>query len=131
MAGAMSEDERAIRTLVAAWMEATLRGDVDAVLGMMTDDVVFLVPGMDPFGKDDFAASAREARSAAMTGRSSVQEVQVAGDWAFLRTRLAVAVRPRGSAETIRQEGHALTILRRDKGRWLVARDANLLVRVD
>lgn len=127
----MSEDEQAIRALVAAWMEATLRGDVETVLGMMTDDVVFLVPGMDPFGKADFAAAARAARGAAMTGRSAVQEVQVLGEWAFLRTRLAVMVTPPGSSETIRQEGHALTVLRRDKGRWRVARDANLLVRVD
>jgi uncharacterized protein (TIGR02246 family) len=127
----MSEDEKAIRALVAAWMDATLRGDIDGVLAMMTDDVVFLVPGLDPFGKAEFAVAAREAQGAVMTGRSTVQEVQVAGDWAFLRTRLAVAVTPPGSPETIRQEGHALTILRRERGRWRVARDANLLVRID
>lgn len=126
----MSEDEKAIRSLVAAWMAATLRGDVDAVLAMMTDDVVFMVPGLDPFGREAFEAAAREAAGARMRGQSMVQEVQVMGDWAFLRTSLSVAVTPPGT-ETIRQEGHALTILRREGRDWRVARDANLLVRVD
>jgi uncharacterized protein (TIGR02246 family) len=127
----MSEDEKAIRSLVAAWMAATLRGDVDAVLAMMTEDVVFMVPGLDPFGRRDFEAAAREAAGARMRGQSTVQEIQLMGDWAFLRTSLSVSVTPGPGMETIRQEGHALTILRRDGRTWRVARDANLLVRMD
>jgi uncharacterized protein (TIGR02246 family) len=44
----MSEDERAIRDLVAAWMAASRAGDTAAVLALMTDDVVFLTPGRSP-----------------------------------------------------------------------------------
>ena len=40
----MTDDERAIRELVATWMTASQAGDIDTVLGLMTDDVVFMVP---------------------------------------------------------------------------------------
>jgi len=38
-----SDDQRAIRALAAEWIAATKRGDGQAVLDPMTDDVVFLV----------------------------------------------------------------------------------------
>ncbi|MDQ2931771.1 MAG: SgcJ/EcaC family oxidoreductase, partial [Gemmatimonadota bacterium] len=47
----MTDDERAIRSVVDAWFAATRSGDVDAVLELMTDDVVFMVPGQEPLGK--------------------------------------------------------------------------------
>ena len=55
----MSEDERAIRDLVATWMAASQAGDVATVLGLMADDVIFMVPGQEPFGKEAFAAASR------------------------------------------------------------------------
>ena len=50
----MTDDERAIRELVATWMRASERGDVNTVLSLMADDVIFMVPGREPFGKDVF-----------------------------------------------------------------------------
>ena len=41
----MTEDERAIRELVATWMAASANGETDTVLSLMADDVVFMVPG--------------------------------------------------------------------------------------
>ena len=52
----MSEDERAIHALIDRWMAATKAGDTGGVLDLMTDDVVFMVPGRVPFGKQEFAA---------------------------------------------------------------------------
>jgi uncharacterized protein (TIGR02246 family) len=40
----MSDSEQ-IRDLVSAWLEASRNGDLETVLALMTDDVVFLVPG--------------------------------------------------------------------------------------
>ena len=51
----MSEDVRAIRNLIDRWMKASKAGDTNAVLDMMTDDVIFMTCGRDPFGKDEFA----------------------------------------------------------------------------
>jgi ketosteroid isomerase-like protein len=44
-------DEDQIRALVQTWQSATKAGDIDTVLGLMTEDVVFLVPGRDPMRK--------------------------------------------------------------------------------
>jgi uncharacterized protein (TIGR02246 family) len=129
----MNSDEQQIRDLVATWMAATRSGDVDTVLGLMTDDVVFLVPGRPPMRKDEFAAAARaQAGAGAPTidGNSDIQEIQVSGDWAFLWSRLEVRV-TQGGGQGIRRAGHTLTVLRKVAGKWLLARDANLLVTVE
>jgi len=44
----MQSDEQQIRDLVARWMSATKSHDVQTVLDLMTEDVVFLVPGSPP-----------------------------------------------------------------------------------
>jgi uncharacterized protein (TIGR02246 family) len=129
----MSSDERQIRDLVATWMDATQRGDVDTVLALMTDDVVFLVPGRPPMDKAGYEAAARaQARGAAPTfeGRSEIQEIQFGGDWAFMWTRLSVVATPPDGSPPIERAGHTLTVLRKDGGRWKLARDANLLAPV-
>ena len=127
-----SSDERQIRALIDDWMRATRDGDVERVLDLMTDDVVFLVPGRPPMRKPEFAAIARAQASGsapAMDGASEIMEVKVLGDWAFMWTRLSVnATMPDGHRVT--RAGHTLTVLARQEGKWRVARDANLLVNV-
>jgi uncharacterized protein (TIGR02246 family) len=123
----MSDDERAIRDLMATWMAASKAGDHDTVLDLMTDDVVFMVPGREPFGQEAFAAASKGPRPALTEGSADIVELQVLGDWAYLRNRLKVTITPPGGSPTTRS-GYTLTILRKDaSGRWLLARDANLL----
>lgn len=55
----MRDDEREIRRLVSTWMDASKSGDVEKVLSLMTDDVVFLVTGQRVMRKSDFAAAVR------------------------------------------------------------------------
>ena len=55
----VQNDEKEIRDLVATWMAATKAGDVETVLNLMAEDVVFLVPGQPIMRKADFAAAAR------------------------------------------------------------------------
>jgi uncharacterized protein (TIGR02246 family) len=123
----MHEDERAIRDLVARWMAASQAGDTPTVLSLMTDDVEFLVPGREPFGKAAFAAAAHNMQGVRMDGRSEIRELKVLGDWAYLRGYLEVSVTPPGG-NSVRRAGHTLTIFNKQAdGRWLLARDANLL----
>jgi uncharacterized protein (TIGR02246 family) len=123
----MSEDERAIRELIATWMAASKAGDHDTVLGLMTDDVVFMVPGREPFGKEAFATASKGMQGVRFDGTSDIVELKVLGDWAWLRTRLKVTIAPPAGAPTTRS-GYALTILRKEPdGKWRLARDANLL----
>jgi uncharacterized protein (TIGR02246 family) len=60
----MPNDEQQIREVVASWHAATRAGDVDTVLNLMTDDVVFLVAGRPPMRKAEFAALSRGAGTA-------------------------------------------------------------------
>jgi uncharacterized protein (TIGR02246 family) len=123
----VSEDERAIRDLVARWMAASQAGDASAVLALMTDDVVFMVPGREPFGREAFAAASAGMQGVCIEGNSDILELQVLGDWAYARSYLEVATTPAGG-NTVQLSGYTLTIFRKQPdGRWLLARDANLL----
>src|SRR5947209_1381222 len=90
----MQDDEQAIRNLVEQWLTATKAGDVAKVLTLMDDDVLFMVPGRQPFGKEAFAAGASAMKSFKFEGTSNIQELKVLGDWAWMRNQLVVAVTP-------------------------------------
>lgn len=126
----MQSDEEKIRQLVATWLAASQSGDVATVLSLMTDDAVFLVPGTTVMRKADFAAAARAQSgpdAPRFEGTSEILEIQVAGDWAYLWTRLTVVATAPGGAPPVTRAGHTLSILRKHEGQWRLARDANLL----
>ena len=123
----MTPDELAIRNLIATWLKASQAGDLETVLGLMTDDVVFMVPGRDPFGKEAFAAMSASIKDVRMEGTSEIKELKVLGDWAYVRSHLTVTMTPTGGTP-MRRAGYTLTIFRREPdGKWRLARDANLL----
>lgn len=127
---AVTIDEKAIRELIATWMQATKSGDAATVLRLLADDVVFLVAGQPPFGKDAFAKGLTAMKDVEFEGRSDIEELKVLGSWAYLRNRLEVTITPRGGRPQ-RRGGYTLTILRKEPdGRWVLARDANLLAPV-
>jgi len=124
----MSEDERAIREVVETWMDATRRDDIDMVLDLMTDDVLFMTPGREPFGKAEFKANSEALSDARVDGRAEVREVEVLGDRAWIRNHIEVTMTPPGGTKPVRRSGYALTILKRcADGRWRLFRDANLV----
>lgn len=126
----MTRDEEEIRELIETWMSASKAGDLETVLSLMTDDVVFLLPGRAPMGKLEFAEISRVPAGGLrpiIEGECDIQEVQVSGDMAFIWTKLHIAVTPPGSSDKSERSGHTLTIFRRMAGKWLLARDANLL----
>jgi uncharacterized protein (TIGR02246 family) len=128
----MSEDEQAIRTVVATWIEATRRGDIQAVLDLMTEDALFLVPGQPPMDKAAFATASRSQASAKLDidAQSEIREVRVEGTMGYIWSHLRVTVTPAVAGEKVQRAGHTLTVFRKTGGRWLLSRDANLLVRV-
>ena len=118
----MTDDETAIRALVATWMKASQDGDIDTVLDLMADDVVFMTPGREPFGKEEFRAGAESMKGMTMQGRAEIRELQVLGSWAFIRNHIEVTMKG------ITRSGYTLTMLRKESdGRWRLARDANLV----
>jgi len=124
----MTDDERAIRELVATWLAASAAGDLATALSLVADDAIFMVPGEKPFGKEVFAASSEGLKNFRMEATSDIQEIKILGDWAYLRNYLQVTMTPRGGGRPVRRAGYTLTILRKQPdGKWVLARDANLL----
>jgi len=124
----MSDDERAIREVIATWMRASAEGDAETVLSLMADDVVFFVAGHPPFGKREFAAAQGGLAGSHIDATSNVREVIVSGDWAFCSTDLTVVMTPADGGEAVRRSGNTLSVFQRlPDGRWVLARDANLL----
>lgn len=123
----MTEDERAIRELVERWMTASKAGDTATVLELMTDDVMFTVPGREPFGKEEFRAASEMMSHLRMDGRAEIQEIEVIGDVAWLRNRIDLTLAP-PDGEPLHRSGYTLTVLRKgEDGRWRLFRDANLV----
>ena len=124
-------DEQAIRDVISNWLRATAAGDVDAILPLMAEDVVFLRPGQPPTrGRDAFAAGLRVALpQISIQGVSDIQEIQVFGNIAYCWNRLTVTMTPRtGDQSAKRHSGSVLSIFRKEPaGSWVICRDANLL----
>jgi uncharacterized protein (TIGR02246 family) len=121
-------DEKAIRQLVNDWLEASKRNDLDALLNLMADDVIFMVPGQEPFGKEAFAARSKQMDQMKLEAKSNVLEVKVVGDWAWMRSHLQISVTPPND-KSMEKSGYILTVLKKkEDGGWVIFRDANLLM---
>ncbi len=117
--------------LVQSWCAASEAGDLDALLPLMTDDILFLTPANPPMTRADFIAA-----FGSMQGKvriacyPNVQEVTIEGPLAILRNQLVVEIHPLAGGETIRHSGEVLSVLRRGAdGKWRLWRDANLLTK--
>jgi ketosteroid isomerase-like protein len=55
-------------------------------------------------------------------------EVRAAGDLGYCRLKLAVTVTTPDGSPPMQHAGHRSGIYRREGGRWVLARDANLVV---
>lgn len=111
----------------ASYVDAIATGDVDAMLAVMTDDVVFMAPGFERLvGKDEirpWLAGYIEAYDARW--EKDELEFVVAGDWAFEQYAYRSTVTPRAGGDTARDTGKGLIVWRRGSdGVWRVARDA-------
>lgn len=129
----MQSDEAQIRNLVSTWMTATKSGDAETVLSLIAEDAIFLIAGQPVMRKSDFAAAANAQSSEQapkFDGTSEIQEIKVLGDWAFMWAKLTVVVTPTGGGKAITRAGHTLSILKKEPGGWVLARDANMLAPV-
>ena len=128
------EDEKQkIRDTIALWMKASAENDLETVLSLMAEDVVFLRPGCEPMkGREGFAAASRAmAGKFRVEGRPDIQEIHLAGDYAFLWNYLDIQVTPVAEGQSRHSAGHILSVFRKEPdGRWVIFRDANMLTPV-
>ena len=127
MANVERNDEQAIRELVDTWLAASKAGDSKTLLGLMADDVLFLTPGREPFGREEFADTQDSMKNIAMDAAIDIKEIKIIGDWAWMRSFLKVTFTP-DDGNPMKHSGHILTILRKNPdGKWVIARDANFV----
>jgi len=121
-------DEDAVRHIIEvrdAWIAAVRAKDVERLMEYLTDDVVMMHPNRPAVvGKE-----ANRADLVAAFGKFSVEqtavsdEVIVAGEWAFDRSRATTTLTPVSGGERVRVRSKTITILRRQaNGAWKIAR---------
>lgn len=120
-------DKQAIRDMVHSWLEASKKGDTNKLLTLLADDVVFITPGKEPFGKEAFAGGNEQMKDMEMDANIDIREIEVAGDWAWMRSFLQVTLTP-VEGKPAKLSGHILTILQKQPdGKWVIKRDANFV----
>lgn len=121
-------DAQQIRDLVAAWARASASGDLDAILPLMDEDILFLTHGAEPFGRDVFIQHFNSnVKQMDLNVTAHVREVEVRQDLAFARTWLEIRITPK-AGEPITRTGYTLSVYRRRPGGpWKLWRDANLV----
>lgn len=123
------DDEQAIREMVDTWLAASKRGDLTTLLNLLADDVLFITPGKEPFGKQQFAAAnpPGSMNDMKMEADIDIREISVVGPWAWMRSFLKITFTKAGGDPT-RLSGHILTILQKNPdGQWVIKRDANFV----
>ena len=123
-------DKQQIREVIESWLRATAAADVDAILKLMADDVVFLVAGQPPMrGKAAFAAALRGAlQHFRVEGSADIKEIEILGDHAYCWNHLSLKLTPLQGGAPQKRAGYTLSIFRKGSdGRWILSRDANLV----
>ena len=122
------DDEQAIREMVDSWLAASKENDLATMLNLLADDVLFIVPGKEPFGKETFAAGNEDMKDTKMDATIDIKEIEVADEWAWMRSYLRLTV-TRAEGEPIKFSGNILTILQKNAdGKWVIKRDANFVM---
>jgi uncharacterized protein (TIGR02246 family) len=125
----METDEEQIRQLMEDWRRSTLEGDLDAALALMTHDAVFLTCGNAPMTKNDFAnAFGQFAGKIRIDSTQEIKDLHASGDVGYAWSYISVVMTFLETGSKTERKGHVLTVFRKSpSGRWVLARDANLM----
>jgi uncharacterized protein (TIGR02246 family) len=98
-------------------MRATAEGDLETVFGLIAEDAVFLLPDQPPMrGREAFAAAFRSALGQVrIEGKPDIQEIYVAGDYAFCWDQLSLTVTPLQGGPAHRRAGPTLSVFRKSR----------------
>ncbi len=125
----LEQDQKAIEQLHQRDIAASIALDVDSLLAIRTDDIVYLVPGHPPIvGQDAVRKYMQDIRRQLanwdMVGyEENWQEVRVVGDTAIEWGTLSVRVKPPDSnRESAALRGIMQELRRQPDGSWKIAR---------
>ena len=121
---ATAQAEASIRQLpIEKWCEAEAARDLDAKMSLFTSDIVFIAPGEPVLvGQDDVRAAHETAwKDTQSHCTGTVDEVQVLGEWGFVRGTFSGEFTP-SDGPTTRFAGKFINIVRQEGGHWKIAR---------
>jgi uncharacterized protein (TIGR02246 family) len=125
-------DRNAILGLLNRWRLATRAKDINAILQLVTDDVVFLPSSVPPIkGKKEVEKLYRAffPRYREIKHEAIIEEVQIAGEWAFLWGTDELRLTPESGDKDIHMKGKGLSVLKRQSdGSWRFWRGINDMI---
>src|SRR4051812_16693904 len=110
-------EKQKIRQAIEAWLRASKSGDTDALLQLMAEDVVFLLPGQEPMrGRSAFAAASRSSgrKFRFVEGTPQIQEIHIAGDFAICWNHLDVRLAAEEDGKIHHHAGNILSVFRKE-----------------
>jgi uncharacterized protein (TIGR02246 family) len=121
-------DRKAILALVDRWRSATIAKNIQAILELVADDVVFLPSSMPPIrGREEVGKMYQTffPRYRQIKHDATIEEVRIAGDWAFLWGVDELRLTPESGEPEIHLKGKGLSILKRQSDGWRFWRGIN------
>lgn len=120
-------DIQAINRIYEQWDEAENAGDANALVFLVTDDVIWMEPNNPVIvGKEalrELLESSYETHSM-KDMKTVVEEIRLAGDWAYVRSSYCTFRIPKDGSDTVNRIGRIVDICeRQEDGSWKIARD--------
>jgi uncharacterized protein (TIGR02246 family) len=112
-------DVEAIKSLSDEIMKAYNEGDLEVLMAIVAEDVVFMPPGEPTLIGKEAIRNWHDFDKISFDVNITVEEVQVLGDWAFMRDIWIGTVTQKESGEKFELNNKSLILLRRQPdGTW-------------
>ncbi len=121
----LAEDVAAIRTIFADYQSTVNDGDAAGFADLHTEDTIRMPPNSPALvGKDAIRSDSQAfVDQVVITLSNEVAEVEVTGDWAFVRGDWKATVTPKEGGQTAEESGKWLSIAQRQPdGSWKLHR---------
>ena len=127
ISGGTPEDQQRMQEISKQWIDAYVGGDIDGIMSLMHEDAMIMAQGSATVrGLDAVRAYlAPRVGNPGVTFTDDLQEIRIAGDWAFVRGdfRLEVAPREEGGAGFTRNGRYFVLYEKTADGDWKMLRD--------
>jgi uncharacterized protein (TIGR02246 family) len=124
-AAAYQADIQAILDFEQTVYDAQIAGDFDAWMNSFAEDAIVMVPNLPALTNKQEIRQWNEPywEQFDLHEESDAREIEVAGDWAYIRAHWIWTLTPKGGEEVVKDTGNSIWILRRQPDdSWKIAR---------